>query len=253
MNTIAVKGVMAQPVTEPGRGGLTTRVLSAVVLAPPVLAIVYLGSPYFEILIAVAAAILVWEWNRLCGVEPSAARNGPREAPAMSPANRTLWRVLGLLYVVIPCLALVWLRADQELGRETVFWLIAVVWATDIGAYAFGSLIGGPRLAPAVSPNKTWAGLIGGILCAGAIGAATVTVLGRGDIAVLVAISAVLGLTAQGGDLLESLFKRRFGAKDAGNIIPGHGGLFDRVDGLLAAAVATVAIGLAGKGGVLTW
>lgn len=253
MNTIAVKGVTARPVAEPGQDGLTTRVLSAVVLAPPVLAVVYFGSPYFEILIAAVATIMIWEWCRLCGVGLSGSRSGDREVPGRAAANRPLWLAAGVLYVGIPCLALVWLRGHQEAGRETVFWLIGVVWATDIGAYAFGRLIGGPRLAPAISPQKTWAGLIGGIVCAAIVGALTAVVLGRDGAASLAAASAVLGMVAQGGDLAESWVKRRFGAKDAGTIIPGHGGLLDRADGLMAGAVATAAIGLSAKGGVLTW
>lgn len=219
------------------QSALGTRVLSAVVLALPVLAAIYFGSPYFEILIVVAAGFMAWEWNRVCA----------------SAVNRLLWRGGGVLYIAAPCLSLVWLRGDPVAGRETVLWVFILVWAADIGAYAFGRMIGGPRLAPAISPKKTWAGFIGGVSCAGVTGAVAAGMLGKESLVPLAVVSLVLGAVSQGGDLLESWVKRRFKVKDTGNIIPGHGGVLDRVDGLLAAAVATVLIGSAGKGSILSW
>ena len=118
-----------------------------------------------------------------------------------------------------------------------MLWLFAVVWATDIGAYAAGRTIGGPKLAPAISPNKTWSGLAGGVALAAAVGAIAAWIQGAVDVVLLAAVSGVLAVVAQGGDLLESRLKRRVGAKDSSNLIPGHGGFLDRFDGILAAAL----------------
>ncbi len=238
-----MNGVTAQPVGSRAAAPLATRTLSAVVLAPPVLAMVYLGTPLFEILVATVAAIMAWEWQRLC-----AAGCADR-----SRSHYALWLVVGALWIGVPCLIMIGLRADPAVGRVTVLWLLAVVWAADIGAYAAGRTIGGPRLAPAVSPNKTWAGFFGGVACAAAAGAGMAGVLGREVLVPLAAFSAFVGMVAQGGDLAESWVKRRFGVKDSGSIIPGHGGLLDRMDGVLAAVIAVGVAGYLGKGTVLTW
>jgi phosphatidate cytidylyltransferase len=225
---------MAPPEGNPKTGGLSVRIVSAVVLAPVVLATVYVGSPVFEILIAAAALIMAFEWNRMCGV-----RHG--------------WRVVGVFYIGLPCWALLSLRADPVAGRDTVFWLLAVVWAADIGAYAFGRLIGGPKLAPVISPNKTWAGFIGAVGMSAIVGVGAALLLDQTAVLTLAGLSALVGAASQVGDLVESWFKRHFGVKDTGSIIPGHGGLLDRVDGLLAAAVGVAILVAVGKGGILTW
>ncbi len=224
------------------RGALAARVLSALILAPPVLAAIYYGSPYFDILVAFALAVMAWEWNRLV--------RGPSRELSLS---RLTWLAGGFLYIGMPSLALLWLRADGDVGRHTVFWLMALVWAADSGAYAFGRLIGGPKLAPRISPKKTWAGFGGGIICAAAAGAAGASLLGKEDLIPLSALSAALGGVSQLGDLFESWVKRRFGVKDTSNLIPGHGGLLDRVDGLLAAAAAAALISWAWQGNILKW
>ena len=159
--------------------------------------------------------------------------------PASDPALRSrraatqFFLLIGTAYIGFACLAFLWLRNVPPGGRDLVFWILAVVWATDIGAYFAGRGIGGPRLAPRISPNKTWAGLIGGALAAGLVGVVAAGLIGR-DTLLLVAGGIVLAVIAQGGDLLESWCKRRFGVKDSSHIIPGHGGILDRVDGLLA-------------------
>jgi len=209
---------------------LTKRIVSALVLAPLVLAAVWIGSWVFAILVGAGAAVATWEWTRLCGWS-------------------LWWSIAGLAYIGLPVAALIWLR-DQD--RATTFWLLLAVWTTDSAAYAAGRLIGGWRLMPSVSPNKTWAGLIGGIAGAAVIGGAIGAVLGI-DAWVLAGTSAVLALVAQGGDLLESAIKRHFGAKDSGSLIPGHGGLLDRIDGLLAAAPAAAVLCLIAGGGISAW
>lgn len=237
-------GDTGPPVAEAAaRSGLGLRVASALVLAPFVLAIAYAGTPYFEILVIVGAAILLNEWRTMTAAAAGTARAG--------------WWGAGIVYVAVPCFALVWLRTEPSLGRETLMWLFAVVWSADTGAFLSGRAIGGPKLAPVISPNKTWAGLIGGIASAGVVGwAVAAAFAGDGGLArpaLAVALSAGIGFIAEMGDLLESGLKRRLAVKDSGHLIPGHGGLFDRVDGLLAAAVATALIQWAGGGSILTW
>jgi phosphatidate cytidylyltransferase len=269
------------------------RLITALVLLPPMLSAIYYGGNFFNIVIAVGAIILTWEWNRLCGrgLGPLAfmvttttvaavaltALGSPQQAMLLlvltgvavivltmvvhkaAPDNVTpyfappVWLVGGLMYIGLPCIALVWLRNGLEQGQGIVFWLFAVVWAVDIGAYFFGRAIGGPKLAPSISPNKTWAGLLGGMACAGVVGALTANMLGKDDGGALIAISASLAVVEQVGDLVESWIKRSFSVKDMGSLIPGHGGLFDRVDGLLAAALAVALMTLAGGGKLFEW
>jgi phosphatidate cytidylyltransferase len=146
-----------------------------------------------------------------------------------------------------------WLAEDPDYGRITLFWLLGVVWATDCGAYVAGRVIGGPLLAPIISPRKTWAGVAGGLVSAAAIGAGAAIWAKVGEPAGLIFASVALSIAAQGGDLLESAVKRHFEVKDSGAIIPGHGGLFDRLDGLLAAAPVLAAAYLVAGGGEFLW
>lgn len=158
----------------------------------------------------------------------------------------------GLAYMAIPVLALWWLRQVPDDGLWLVLWLFLVVWATDIGGYAVGRKVGGPRLAPRISPGKTWSGLAGAMAAAALVSAVAGLLLGAAQPAVLALLAAVLAVVAQIGDLTESAVKRKFGAKDSGALIPGHGGLLDRIDGLLAAAPALALI-LALTGGQAAW
>ncbi|MCB9957251.1 MAG: phosphatidate cytidylyltransferase [Rhodospirillaceae bacterium] len=142
----------------------------------------------------------------------------------------------GLLYLGPSAVALVWLHAQPGIGLTLVIWVLVVVWTTDIGAYASGRSIGGPRLWPAVSPRKTWAGFVGGLVL-GAVGGLLVRRLAVGDVSpAVVAVAFAISLAAQAGDLLESGIKRRHGVKDTGGLLPGHGGVLDRLDGLFVAA-----------------
>jgi phosphatidate cytidylyltransferase len=246
---------------------LGVRILWALILAPPVLAALYFGAPYSDVLILAVGAAGAWEWARMCGggtpglsgaivivAVTVAVIAGSLGAPAVGgwlvaagamaatlaasrerPAS-ALWYGTGAAYLGAACLAFQWLRTDFD--RGLVLWLIAVVWATDIGAYLVGRRLGGPKLAPSISPGKTWSGLAGGVAAAALAGLGAALVDSQGRVATMVAASMVLALVAQVGDLFESSLKRRFGAKDSSNLIPGHGGVLDRVDGILAAVLA---------------
>lgn len=167
--------------------------------------------------------------------------------------NRALWFVAGSLYVTLPALALLAIRGDAELGRATLLWTIGLVVAADTGGYIAGRSIGGPKLAPRISPNKTWAGLGGAVAGAALVGLVAAFMLNHTNVWALGLISAGLGVIEQLGDLVESAFKRHFGVKDTSHIIPGHGGVLDRVDGLLAVAVAVLVLNEWAGGSVLAW
>ena len=172
-------------------------------------------------------------------------------------ASGALWPIVGLAYAALPSAALVWLRGDPSLGAAAVLYLFAVAWTTDTASYVVGRLIGGPRLAPGISPKKTWSGFIVGTLAPALVGFAFASVLKETSAVKLSLVSIVLALACQMGDLLESAVKRQFGAKDMSQLIPGHGGLLDRIDGLLLAAIVAALIALrdaASPGrGLLIW
>lgn len=258
-----------------------TRALSALVLAPPALAAAWFGGLWFAALIALGCALVCWEWHGMttrgfslpgriaaaaCATAALLAVASPLLAlgvvAAGTAASTVLtraegtaraWALAGVVYGGIPAVALVWLRDETDYGRAVVFWLLLLVWATDIGAYAFGRLIGGPLLLPAVSPKKTWAGLLGGMVCSAVAGWGVALGLGLGHPAALAVSSGALAVVAQIGDLTESWVKRRWGVKDSSSIIPGHGGVLDRVDGLLAAGAAVALVLLLGGEGALGW
>ena len=206
---------------------LRLRVVSAAVLAPLALLCLWRGGWVWTVLVGLAVLGMGWEWRRL--------RRG----------GGMLILALGAL-IVLAAWALIWLRADAAAGRANVAFVVGVVWASDIGAYLAGRLIGGPRLAPQVSPGKTWSGAAGGLVAAAALGAVVGRLPGAG-------VAAVLSVVAQAGDLAESVAKRRAGVKDSGALIPGHGGLLDRLDGLLAAAPAAALLARALGPGVVLW
>ena len=191
-------------------------------------------------LVAVALGLIV-EWLMLCRL------------PAVRLA-RTSAIVAGLAYVGIAEAALLWLRADPAAGRANLLFLVAIVWACDIGAYLVGRLVGGPRLAPRISPGKTWSGALGGLMAAIAVGLAAAHFMPEaGAMWQAAAVAAGIALVAQAGDLFESFVKRRLEVKDSSHIIPGHGGLFDRLDGLLAAAPVAASLAFCLGPGVVLW
>jgi len=152
---------------------------------------------------------------------------------------------VGVLYAALPVIALGWLRGDEPLGFHTTLFVLLSVIVTDVGAYASGRTIGGPRLWPRVSPNKTWSGLIGGVAAAAFAGALFSWALGTGSPRWLAILGFFLGVIAQGGDLAESALKRHFGIKDSSDLIPGHGGVMDRMDGIVTASIAAAVIAFA--------
>ena len=281
-NSIAGKDDTAPRVVDGNSSTLKLRSLSTLVLVPPALAVAYLGSPYLDVLLAVVAVILAWEWDRLCGrgrfresgvalmvvtLAAVAAAGLTRFDLAVLAAvfglalvygvarlsghDRPAWSAAGVLYIALPCVAFAWLRSDPNAGVATAFWLVGSVAASDIGAYFTGRAIGGPRLAPNLSPHKTWAGLFGGIAGGGLAGAVAAGILASPNPPLVILISGLVALTAQAGDLLESAVKRRFGVKDTSAVLPGHGGLFDRLDSLLVATPAVVILTWFLDGGVL--
>jgi phosphatidate cytidylyltransferase len=261
--------------------------LSAAVLGPAAIACIWLGAEAFTGMMALAAALLAWEWVHMCGrrvrVLPGmAVPLAVFAAGTLAVQDHVRWALvvlaigfvlawyfarsmaetltqpalrlaLGVLYIGLAGIALIELRHDNEAGRANVLFLFLVVWASDIGAYMAGRMLGGPKLWPAVSPNKTWSGAGGGLLAAilAALVAALALTPGASPVAV-VAVAALLGVASQSGDLLESAIKRHFHVKDSSHLIPGHGGVLDRLDGVLAAAPVAALLSFAlGKGQVL--
>jgi phosphatidate cytidylyltransferase len=248
-------------------------VASALVLAAIALGAA-IASPWtFALLVVVSSVIVAWEWGRVVrsksfdgitmiesvGVaalvilltlgQPDLALIALAASVAaigfVGVASDALgWSIAGLAYAALPAWALVWLRSDQAFGAIAVLYLFAIAWTTDTASYAAGRLIGGPKLAPRISPHKTWSGFIIGALAPALVGYAFALTLGDTRPLRLAAVSVVLALACQAGDLLESAVKRRFGAKDMSQLIPGHGGLLDRIDGLLAAALLASLIAL---------
>jgi phosphatidate cytidylyltransferase len=213
---------------------LTLRIVSSAVLAPVAIAIAWIGGIVFVAFWAIAACIVLWEWSRLVA----------HARASQSHAGFFGWMVAGLIYASVLALAPAILRRDPALGFVAILFLFAVVWTTDIAAYFAGRAIGGPKLWPAVSPNKTWSGAIGGALGGIVAALAVVKFAGLAVAPLLVLVALGLSIASQAGDLLESALKRRFGAKDAGQLIPGHGGAMDRLDGFLTAVAAACMVGL---------
>jgi len=266
---------------------LALRVLSAAVLAPLALFAAYIGGWPFAVFWGVAAIVVFWEWITLvvgasyrwmlstcAGAlaladflawlgRPAVALLmvglGMLVAGVFAPAEKRAWVTAGVGYAGGMALAPVFLRADEEYGFAAIVLLFAVVWTTDVLAYFAGRAFGGPKLLPAVSPKKTWSGAIIGTVGAIAIAIAVASQFGIADRVAIGFLAFFLSVISQLGDLLESWVKRRFDAKDASQIIPGHGGVMDRLDGFWAAAVAGCVVGVLRGGfdaparGVMVW
>jgi phosphatidate cytidylyltransferase len=274
---------------------LLLRIASTVVLAPAVVGLAYLGGWFFLVLCTLAAAGILWEWARLvagrpdqrivlpgwaallaalafAGTDQSASAAVALAAGAVlagilgfavsagrDHAGHALWTAGGVVYAGIAFFGPALLRRQNELGFLAFLFVAAIVWMTDICAFAVGRTFGGPMLWPSVSPNKTWSGAIGGLVGGIAGGVLVAYVGGIGRLAIVGVLALLLSASAEAGDLLESAIKRRFGAKDTGRLIPGHGGLMDRLDGFVAASLVALLIGLLHQGtaaparGLLVW
>jgi phosphatidate cytidylyltransferase len=255
----------------PGRAfdpAFRQRAVSSLVMATGVLSAVIVGGWPFVALLLAAILVMADEWSRMVtlvrprrleltlltasfpclavvamtagapalalaavAIAPLAGAAVSLGVPAWPPGRVAA----GTIYVGVPGLALVWLRTHAPGGGAHLLWLLLVVWATDICAYLVGRAVGGPKLAPRISPGKTWSGLCGGVAGASLTGGLAAMALGAGY-GLAAAVGALLALVGQGGDLFESALKRQAGVKDSGHLIPGHGGLLDRIDGLVFAA-----------------
>jgi phosphatidate cytidylyltransferase len=268
-------------------GELALRICSALVLVPLALGTAYLGGWPFAVLWGLAAMVVLWEWDSLVAGSDQRivlTTGGASLALAialvltghllaavivlaistlgvasLAPAKRRTWIAAGVPYAGALGVAPIVLRSDNGEGFLAVIFLFAVVWTTDIAAYFAGRAIGGPKLMPRVSPNKTWSGAIGGTLAAVVVALALAKVTALTGLFAIAMLAVILSICAQGGDLFESFLKRRFGAKDSGHLIPGHGGLMDRLDGFVTASVVAALIGLLRGGfeapgrGLLVW
>ena len=271
-----------KPDASPGKSDLMPRVLSALVLAPLAIIVAWLpssgyataGTWVFGIFWLIAAVAVWWEWTALVSGPTSSNRLmfflgssalilamivaltprtrtpmliialGALAAGVFAQAERRIWVAAGVLYAGTLLTAPILLRRDAELGLVAILFLFALVWAIDIAGYFTGRAFGGPKLAPGISPNKTWSGAIGGALGGMLAGGAVAALAGLGNLSAIALVALGLSAAAQAGDLFESAIKRWFGAKDAGRLIPGHGGVMDRLDGFIAAAAVAVALGV---------
>ena len=265
---------------------LPLRIASALVLAAAAIAATFLSPWSFLALVILASVAIAWEWGRLvrgAGFDAaSIAQIGSVAAAAIlvalgrvdlallvvalslgivavlgRTASGAVWSASGLVYAALPVAALIWLRGDEALGAVAILFVLGVAWTTDTASYAAGRLLGGPKLAPSISPKKTWSGFIIGTLAPALIGYAFATAIGDTSSWALGAVAVLLALACQLGDLFESAVKRHFGTKDMSQLIPGHGGFLDRVDGFLFAAMVAAAIALRDPGqpaaGLLIW
>jgi phosphatidate cytidylyltransferase len=270
---------------ERGANNLLMRVVVALVLAPLALAIAYAGGWLWTVLVTLASIGLYVEWLTIvtasrearavaAGVVALAVSGlclamGRIDAGflalviglagvALLSSERRLWTATGFFYAAAAEIASVLVRLDQTKGFAALILVLLVVWVTDIGGYFAGRGIGGPKLWPRVSPKKTWAGAIGGFV-ASIVVAGGFAVLDLGRTGPLLLLGAALSIASQLGDLFESAVKRRFGVKDSSNIIPGHGGLLDRLDGFVAAIILAAIFGFLRNGvdgvgrGLMVW
>lgn len=270
-------------------GDLGLRAASAVVLIPAVLADVWVGGIWFQVFVALLCLLMAHEWVALThrqnalqfALHAASAMAGALIAIHAGPGSALIaiavlwacaaaatrlqtpganaWCYLGVPYVGLPAVALVLLRNDPAHGLWAIVWVMVTVWSADTLAYFAGRIIGGPKLAPAISPKKTWAGL-GGAIAGSAIASLIFCWLaGYGAMAALALVAGLFAIIEQAGDLFKSAWKRFHGVKDSGDLIPGHGGVIDRVDGLVAVAMAAALIGYLRGGmeatatGLLVW
>lgn len=204
---------------------IIARVISSFVLAPMMLFVVHVGGVFFNSLVALIAMLIVGEWHRMVFKRWS----------ILDVMIGTKLYYIGLFYILMFATSLIYLRGVDS-GEYVTYWLLVVTCSTDIGGYCFGIVIGGPKLAPSISPSKTLSGFLGGVMCGCAVGSMCVSLLPFNSDATYL-LSILLPIFGHCGDLLESKMKRYFKVKDSGNIIPGHGGLMDRADSISMSAM----------------
>ncbi|MDO9489099.1 MAG: phosphatidate cytidylyltransferase [Sphingomonadaceae bacterium] len=265
---MAITDPLPPVMDHPRSSGLLTRVAVGVPLIAVAVALVWQGGWWFSALVAAGVLMIFAEWAvmhgiprrwRLIGLAVLAACCFATRYGELIPAVAGLlaaaavlgllvglfrvcdarWMAGGLLYAGLPAIALIWLR-DQPQGLGFVLWVLTLVWATDIFAYFAGRTIGGPKIAPKISPKKTWAGLVGGVIGAMVVGG-LVADWANFPAPLFATLSGGLAVVSQAGDFFESWLKRRVGVKDSGTLLPGHGGIMDRVDGLVPVAVIVAA------------
>ncbi len=271
MNTIKETGDMAPDLKK--KSNLFTRIISALVMLPLAIYIILTGGLPFFILVCLLSVLILSEWNGICEGKPFSflviveaicaillllsvtwgstylylsflCSMVSVIAAAYFIKAKIMWAIGGFLYALVPSAA--FLLINENHGGEVVLWMMIVIWSMDIGAYFAGKNIGGPKMSPKISPNKTWSGLIGGTVAAMCLGTIYVYYLVEPNIVlfenatILLILSGLLGILSQVGDLAESAVKRTFAVKDSGSIIPGHGGVMDRVDGVLFVAPAVL-------------
>ncbi|MFZ5618573.1 MAG: phosphatidate cytidylyltransferase [Pseudomonadota bacterium] len=262
------------PATAPrSKDTLALRIASAAILGPAAIAASWAGGRVFAGLVGFLCVLMAFEWARMIERDDRppvfyalgaggavalflaaeglfgfayiavALAGAAAAALSMKGSRNWKWAAFGAAYILAPCVALIWLRESVDAGRGLLLLLFAIVWSADTGGYVAGRLVGGPKLSPSVSPAKTWAGAVGGMI-AGAIAAAIGAPLIFGDAAegAYIAMGASLGIASILGDMTESAFKRTFGIKDMSGFIPGHGGVLDRLDGMIFATIAVTAV-----------
>jgi phosphatidate cytidylyltransferase len=269
------------------QSNLVLRIASAMVLGPLAIGVAYLGGWPFAVFWGSAAVAIAWEWTRL--VDPPHGRGAfiigagaivivavlgyaGRDAPALIAAavgvlgaayhargGRPVWTGAGVAYASALLIGVTALRKDLDYGLLAIYVLFAIVWGTDILGYFVGRAVGGPKLAPAISPNKTWSGAVAGSAFVMVLGAWSASAAGIGNPWAIAIVALLLSIAGQSGDLFESSIERRFHVKDASALIPGHGGVMDRLDGFWAATVAAAVLGALRGGldaparGLLLW
>lgn len=253
---------------------LAQRTIFAIIFAAIGIGAIWAGGVFGLVFVMAAGAIMAWEWRRI-HLSPDFSVVAAFQAAAVAGSTLTMflsgfpaavtvlagvsalgvavdlarrrspwWSLGGALYIGLSLIFFVMLMIEPTQGLETIVWLVLIVVATDVGAYFAGRLFGGPKLWRRVSPGKTWSGALGGVAFAALIASVIGWQAGRGFVAGAVVAAVVISAVSQAGDLVESAYKRRFGKKDAGVILPGHGGLLDRLDGMVAATLAIGALSL---------
>tara|TARA_Y100001970_G_scaffold290109_1_gene422617 strand:- start:7701 stop:8513 length:813 start_codon:yes stop_codon:yes gene_type:complete len=269
---------MVSPPSDQKNGELIPRLLSTLVLVPPTLIAIYLGSPWFEIIVGIVALLMAWEWARICsngqfhlsGWLVIAGVIGTIGTMVLGvPSAALIWifvstvvvfflqylgssksLAIGIVLIGAFTLSVLWIRGLPETGRVLTIWLAFTVWCTDIGGYFVGRGIGGAKLAPRLSPNKTWAGLVGGLVLASIWSGLWLSGAGYTDYVTGMAVGIGVAVFAQLGDLLVSAVKRKYQVKDSSSIIPGHGGVLDRLDSmLLTTPMVAIVLLMFGGGG----